>query len=65
MTKKSDVIQETCELLGGQERLAKARHDWDAQEAIFEAFAEIVRLYPERREELFAAHDRGLTGAVG
>ena len=56
-----DVIEKTCELLGRQERLAKSKSDWDAQEAIFEAFAEIIRLYPERREELFAAHDRGLT----
>ena len=63
MTQNSDVIKQTCELLGRQERLAKAMSDWDAVEAIFEAFAEIVRLYPERREELFAAHDLGLTGA--
>jgi hypothetical protein len=59
MNKNTDVIQQTCELLGEQERLAKARSDWDATEAIFEAFAEIVRLYPERREELFVAYDRG------
>ena len=63
MIKNSDVIAQTCELLGRQERLAKSKSDWDAQEAIFEAFAEIVRLYPERREELFATHDRGLTAA--
>jgi hypothetical protein len=59
MNKNSDVIQETCELLGGQERLARSRNDWDATEAVFEALSEIIRLYPERREELFAAYDRG------
>ena len=63
MTENSNVIAQTCYLLGRQERIAKSKSDWDAVEAIFEAFAEIVRLYPERREELFAAHDRGLTSA--